>query len=103
MAKYRLSREARDDIGEIVNYIAKENIDAAIALDESFNDCFEMLGKWRESGRDRPDVHVGLRSFPHRRYVIFYRLEQKSVIIIRVLHGSRDTESIFRADDEWND
>jgi hypothetical protein len=37
------------------------------------------------------DLRPGLRSFPIANYVIFYRVESDgSVLILRVLHGSRD-------------
>lgn len=47
-------------------------------------------------GRLRDELTEGLRSFPVGRYVIFYRIVQDGVEIVRVLHGARDLDSIFR-------
>ncbi|MBV9118553.1 MAG: type II toxin-antitoxin system RelE/ParE family toxin, partial [Acetobacteraceae bacterium] len=34
----------------------------------------------------------------HRNYLIFYRIEADRVVIIRVLHGARDYESVLFPD-----
>jgi len=50
-------------------------------------------------GRLRDELADGLRSFPVGRYVIFYRPIPKGIEIVRVLHGARDLDAIFRSDD----
>lgn len=100
MAKFILSREARDDIDEIVDYIALDNVHAAIAVEDDLRDCFRMLSKWKESGRQRPELGKGVRSFPVRRYVVFYSIQKSSVTIIRVIHAARDIEAIFLDDED---
>jgi len=37
----------------------------------------------------------GLRGFPVEKYLIFYRLVKEDIVIVRVLHGSRNIEKIF--------
>jgi toxin ParE1/3/4 len=54
-----------------------------------------MLAKYPEAGRERPEIAAGLRSFPIGKYVLFYRPIHDGVEIVRVLHGSRDIDSIF--------
>jgi toxin ParE1/3/4 len=48
-----------------------------------------------EAGRERPELAPRLRSFPAGRYVLFYRPIGGGIEIVRVLHGSRDIDSIF--------
>jgi toxin ParE1/3/4 len=51
---------------------------------------FELLGKHPKSGRMRGDLSEGVRSFAHRIHVVFYLEHDRSVAILRVLHGARD-------------
>jgi toxin ParE1/3/4 len=47
-------------------------------------------------GRSRSDLGANLRSFPVKKFVIFYRPVDDTVEIVRILYGGRDFESIFR-------
>lgn len=50
---------------------------------------FEMIGRYRD---------VGIRRRPHGAYLIFYRVKEGQVEIIRILHGSRDYEAVLFPD-----
>jgi len=41
-------------------------------------------------GRRRPELRSDLRSFPVPPHVIYFRLEESIVEILRILHGRRD-------------
>jgi toxin ParE1/3/4 len=41
------------------------------------------------------DLRPGLRTFPVGEYVIFYRIEDEDVVILRVLRGSRNIAALF--------
>jgi toxin ParE1/3/4 len=46
-------------------------------------------------GMERPELMVGLRSFPVEQHVVFYRLagpENSHLEVVRVLHGRQDPE-----------
>lgn len=45
-----------------------------------------------EIGRKRPDVMVGVRSFPSPPYVLFFRYTATEVQVIRILHERQDIE-----------
>lgn len=95
MAKYMISRQAERDIYEILLYIAKDNIDAALDLNGRLIEIFKMLADNQEAGRERPELIEGLRSFPEGNYVIFYRRWAGNIAIVRVLHGARDLDELF--------
>jgi toxin ParE1/3/4 len=95
MPKYHLSSQADIDLTEIVDFIAKDNIDAALAVDARFTDMFEMLGQSPKIGKERADLEYGLRSFPVDSYVVFYRGWSNDVLIVRVLHAARDIDELF--------
>ena len=46
-------------------------------------------------GREQNALLVNLRSFVVKNYIIFYQPVEGGIEILRVLHGSRDIESIF--------
>lgn len=41
-------------------------------------------------GTDRSELRPGLRSTPHRNYIIFFRYSVDAVEIVNILHGNRD-------------
>lgn len=49
-------------------------------------------------GRARSELKGGLRSVVADRYVIFYRVTDHAIEIVRVLHGRRDLAAIFKTD-----
>ena len=49
-------------------------------------------------GRSREeDLRPGLFSFPVGRYVLFYQAQPGGIVLVRVVHGSRDLPAIFGA------
>ena len=46
-------------------------------------------------GRKREELLPHLRSFPLGNYVIFYRLMENEIEIVRILHGARDFPPLF--------
>jgi len=59
-------------------------------------DTFDKLAKSPHMGRNRSRLAPELRSHPHGRYVIFYRVIDGGIEIVRVLHASRDIFAQFR-------
>lgn len=53
------------------------------------------LEYWPHAGRPRDGLLPGLRSVLAVPYVIFYRVQNDVVEVVRVLHGRRDIDSIF--------
>lgn len=49
-----------------------------------------MLARQPEIGEPRSEIRPHLRSFPVGNYVIFYKLVDARVVVVRVLHGARD-------------
>jgi toxin ParE1/3/4 len=90
------SPEARQDLFEIWNYVW---LDASAAIADKLlkhidGACF-ALGGWPEFGKAGDDVRKGLRSVTVSRYVVFYRVTNKAIEIVRVLDERRDVDGIF--------
>ncbi len=86
------SPQIDSDLDGIWYYVASES-SAGVAdrLIDSITEQFLLLAKYPHVGRRRDDdLRPSLRSFPVGNYVIFYRVRDADVVILRVLHGSRD-------------
>ena len=81
---------ASGDLHDIWSYIEAENPTAADKLMERFSVLFASLAQNPALGRSREELRRGLRSFPHGRYIIFYRQERNALQILRVLSSYRD-------------
>ena len=90
---------AREDILDIWTYIAADNLRAADALVDRLDQAFFLLARNPKSGRARPDIGRGVRSFTVERYVIFYRAMGGGIDVGRVMHGARNIvpEDILRS------
>ncbi len=92
---YRLTRSARLDMLRIWSYIANDSEDAADRFFVLLKEHFQLLGRNPRIGRPRDELRAGYRSFAVGHYVIFYRMQEKGVEIMHVLHGKRDLDSLF--------
>lgn len=88
---YELSQEADYDLENIFDYTADRfGVDQAVLYVSGFEDVFNHLSNNPKSGRLRNDIRKGLRSFVKESHVIFFRVLEDKIRIVRVLHASRD-------------
>jgi toxin ParE1/3/4 len=93
---YRISRRANTDIVRICDRIAKDNPTAADRLDEEIHEAIQLLAKFPGMGHRRADVRDNRYLFwAVGSYVIAYRVKGKKLVVVRVLHGSRDFRRLF--------
>ena len=86
---------ASADLAEIWAYIAEDNPDQADAFVDLLDSKFQTLSRRPSVGRHRPELISDTRSFAVGRYFVFYLPIPRGIEVVRVLHGSRDIESIF--------
>ena len=95
--KYRISLRANADIESLCDYIAKDNPAAAETLDERIHQVIRLLARFPGMGHTRPDVpDERYRFHSVGNYVIAYRVDGKTLVVVRVLHGARDFRQFFR-------
>ncbi len=87
---------AEADILEIWDYIADDSIDAADRWVDRLDEQLGLLAEQPMMGRSRDELSPGVRSFPLGRYVIFYAPLDDGIDVIRVLHGARDVDAVFK-------
>jgi toxin ParE1/3/4 len=78
------------DITEIWDHIALHNADAADRAVMAIEDTIELLGDFPGIGTPCPHLAPGLRRTLWREYLIYYRLRDNWIEIVRVLHGRRN-------------
>jgi toxin ParE1/3/4 len=90
---------ASRDIEGIIDYIADvQSLDAADRLLDTINKKCRNLAIFPSLGRCREELAPNLRSFPVEEYLIFYRLVEDGVEILRVVSGYRDLEAFSLKD-----
>lgn len=93
--KYQLSQPAREDLKEIWRYIAEKTPQSADKFMREFAKKFQLIADNPKIGQIQDEFILNLRSFPYKNYVVFYFPTEDGVEIYRVLHGSRDIDSLF--------
>ncbi|MBF0318400.1 MAG: type II toxin-antitoxin system RelE/ParE family toxin [Nitrospirae bacterium] len=87
--------EAESDLEEIWLYIAQDNPDKADKLLDEIEESSRKIAQFTNMGRNRDELHPGLRSFPAGKYLIYYLPINGGIEIVRVLHGMRDIATFF--------
>ena len=96
MGNYVLVPEARNDLLEILNYIAIDSIDSALRVHDRFVEIFELLSENPKAGHFRDDLTSRpVRFFPVYSYLVVYLAETSPVQIVRVLGGAQDVKTIL--------
>jgi toxin ParE1/3/4 len=95
MARVLFARIAEQDLDDIEDHIAAENVVAAHELTHLFYEKCALLATQPEMGRARPELGHDLRSFPVGNFLIVYRPAQDGIEVARVLRGSRDIDALF--------
>ncbi len=90
MPVVRRRDEARDQLDDIWLYIARDNDKAADRLLDQIEAALFDLASRPMMGRPRPEFGAELRSFVVGSYVLFYRPVADGILLIAVIHGSRD-------------
>jgi toxin ParE1/3/4 len=94
-----LRPRALTDLAEIWAYIAEDSPDRADAFVDLVDSKLQTLSRRPGLGRRRPELHSDVRSFAVGRYVVFYLPLSSGIEVVRVIHGSRDIESLFTMDE----
>ena len=87
MARFRLSRQAEADLLDIAAYTLRTwGQEQAIRYIDELEAACHRLADNPEVGRACDYVRPGLRRMEHGRHVLFYRIEAKEILVVRVLH-----------------
>ncbi len=93
--KYFIAKEASLDLDEILDYFLVRNINAGERFIQEFNKKCQNIAQFPNIGRSYAKLDPSLRGIPLDGYIIFYRVFEDSIVIVRVVSGYRDLKSIF--------
>lgn len=98
MSGYLLTETAEADLDEILGFIAERDGKArALHVLDHLLDAFERLTASPGMGFHRRQLTgTELRWWPVFRFLILYDPQSSPLMILRVLHGARDLERLFR-------
>jgi toxin ParE1/3/4 len=88
----RYLRPAQRDLEEIVDYISRDDPEAAVAFVDEIDTSLSRLAQFPASGSPPRDERLrrrGYRVVPIRDYLAFYTLRGRTVQIRRIIHGRR--------------
>ena len=95
---------ANRDLADIADRIADDNIDAAIRFLNAARESLEFLTTTPGAGPVFPTRNPlldGLRKWSvdgHRTYLIFYRVIDDAIQVLRVIHGARDIPALLEGE-----
>ncbi|MEM9297184.1 MAG: type II toxin-antitoxin system RelE/ParE family toxin [Bacteroidota bacterium] len=96
LKSFSLSKQAANDLDEIFDYTFHEfGLDQAVRYLNEFDVTFSDLVSNPKIGKDRSEIKKGLRAYTKSHHVIFYRIQDHVVRIVRVLHANRDLPQLI--------
>ncbi len=92
---FQLHPNAAQDITQIWEFIARDNIDAAGRVREEILGIIRQLVAFPQQGHKRSDItKEPLRFQTIRSYLVAYAPEEKPLLVLAVLHGRRNPRII---------
>lgn len=95
MARLVILPAARADLIEIGDFIAQDDPGRAASFVAEIEAKMRTAAERPMSFPARDELHEGLRSARHGRYLIFFVKQGDEVQVVRVLHGARDLPRMF--------
>ena len=97
MKRYLINVLASLDLNEITDYyFTTNNIEAGERFFQDFSRRCQQLVNFPNLGRSYIEIRPNLRGLPLDGYIIFYRLLEDGIEILRVVSGRRDIPSLFQ-------
>jgi len=95
MSRYLINLLAIQDLDEIADYFANNNLEAGEKFFRAFNRKCQQLVAFPNSGKSYATIRPRLRGISLEGYIIFYRILDDGIEILRVVSGRRDFPSLF--------
>ena len=96
--RYQLTASAQRDVDQITDFIAEDNVDAALRVHEALESAFRHLAEMPEMGHTRADLTVRpVKFWSVYSYLIVYDPARAPLTVVAVLHGARDVENILKS------
>jgi toxin ParE1/3/4 len=90
-----ITRRATQDLDVISDYFLDRNIDAGERTFREFNQKCIKLAQFPNLGKRYAQIRPWLRGLPLDGYVIFYKVTDEVLTILRVVSGRQDLATLF--------
>ena len=93
-----VSADAESDIRDAERWLIENaSVRAAAIVTDRVADCIERLTTDARHGAPRPQYGAGVRFLRAPPYFVYYEVfEDDRVVVLRILHQSRDRDAIMR-------
>ncbi|MDJ0555503.1 MAG: type II toxin-antitoxin system RelE/ParE family toxin [Microcoleaceae cyanobacterium MO_207.B10] len=98
MANYQFSEDAIKDINEICDALAKNNPRSASNLFDAIRQKCKLFANFPFMGKSYSQIRPNLRGFLVKDYIIFYYPHNEGIIIVRIISGYRNLDTLFNED-----
>ena len=96
MRRYIISAPALQDLQEIIDYFARTNVETGDKFIAKFDAWCQKLRSFPAIGKRYDGISTGLRGVLIDEYIMFYKVTDDLVEIVRIVHGKRDLFYIFQ-------
>lgn len=95
MSRYVINVLASRDLNQIADYFAENSLEAGDIFFSTFNRKCQQLVSFPSSGKTYASIRPDLRGLSLEGYIIFYRILDDGIEILRVLNARRNFTSMF--------
>lgn len=95
MSRYVINILASRDLNEIADYFAENSLKAGDRFFRTFNRKCQQLVAFPNSGKSYAKIRPDLPGLSLEGYVIFYKILDDGIEILRVVSGRRDFPTFF--------
>ena len=96
--RYRVSPKAQEEVSDIEDFISRENPVRALTYVRELRTKIAKVAESPYLYRERPELRPGLRAARFGNYLIFFRIVDNVVEVVRIRHGATDFGRIFQED-----
>jgi toxin ParE1/3/4 len=96
MRVFQITPEASRDMERIADNLA--NFSGLPSSDRFLSGITKALGRltrFPNLGHQRNDLSPGIRNLIYEKYLILYRIDDKSLTILRIVQGNQNLENLF--------
>jgi toxin ParE1/3/4 len=95
MSRYLINVLASRDLDDIAEYFVETNVEAGERFFQKFNQKGQQLVIFPSSGKSYAEIRTDLRGVSLDGYIIFYRILENGIEILRVVSGRRNLPALF--------
>ena len=91
------TRAAEQDLEGIADFIATDNPRRAFSFVADIKERCAKIAERPNAAALARAFGENIRKVPFGNYIIFYTVEDESVVVLRILHGRRDLPKLFES------